>query len=283
MNTAASSQTFCGARFAATMRRDWRMERSAWGVRFLAMFGVLVLFVLVTSWFVHKVVPEESEPYYGSTVYIDGIEKIGLAFVCYFFLSIFISLGASLFHSGYGTAGQRLNELMNPASTLERFASRFVICIIGVTVAYGLCWELADWTRVLVMHLFDRPAAPHVGFFETFGVISSKTGYVTGLIICGTACSQASYALGSTIWPKLSFLKTFAAMFVVQSIYGMAIGYAMSYFLAAHIGSGDVISAPDIHTSMGYTILLVGSVVWSLFCYITAYFRMREDEIIDRM
>ena len=54
MNTAATSQIFCSARFAATMRRDWRMERSAWGVRFLAMFGVLVLFVLGTSWLVHR-------------------------------------------------------------------------------------------------------------------------------------------------------------------------------------------------------------------------------------
>lgn len=282
MNTAATSQIFCGARFAATLRRDWRMERSAWGVRFLAMFGVLALFVLATSWFVHKVVPEP-EPYYGSTIYVDGVEKIGLAFVCYFFMSIFTSLGASLFHSGYGTPGQRLNELMNPASTLERFASRFIICIGGVTAAYCLCWELADWTRVLVMHLFDRPAAPHVSFFEAFGVVSSKTGYITGLIIFGMICSQASYALGSTIWPKLSFLKTFAAMFVIQSIYGLAVGYAMGYFMAAHIGSGDVISAPDIHTTTFYTVLLCCSVAMTLFCYITAYFRMREDEIIDRM
>ena len=282
MNTAATSQIFCGARFATTMRRDWRMERSAWGVRFLAMFGVLVLFALGTSWFVHQVATP-SEPPYSSSIYADGVEKIGLGFVCYFFLSIFTSLGASLFHSGYGTPGQRLNELMNPASTLERFTSRFIICIIGVTVAYGVCWELADWVRVLVMHLFDRPAAAHVGFFEAIGIVSSKTGYITVLIICGVVCSQACYALGSTIWPKLSFLKTFAAMFVIQFIYGMAVGYMMGYCVGAHIGKGDVASAPQINISDFSAIILCSSVAVILFCFITAYFRMREDEIIDRM
>ena len=264
------------------MRRDWRMERSAWGVRFLAMFGVLVLFVLGTSWLVHKVV-STSDPYGSSTLYVDGVEKIGLGFVCYFFLSIFTSLGASLFHSGYGTPGQRLNGLMDPASTLERFTSRFIICIIGVTVAFGVCWELADWVRVLVMHLFDRPAAPHVGFFEAIGVVASKTGYITGLIICGVLCSQGCYALGSTIWPKLSFLKTFAAMFVIQFIYGMAVGYVMGYFMTGHITNGDVISAPHVSISDFYALLLGSSVAVILFCFITAYFRMREDEIIDRM
>lgn len=276
MNTTASSQIFCGARFAATVRRDWRMERSGWGVRLLAMLGVMTLLTVVLSWFVHLILADS-----GSTgIEVALAEKVALSFACYFFFSIFTTLGAALFHMGYGTPGKRLNELMNPASTLERYASRFLICIVGVSVAAALCWEIADWARIWIIGTFtDFHAAPHVSFFECFDVINDKMNAAL-FSAFGIISSQAVYCLGSTLWPKNSFLKTLGAMCVLQFVYGFAAGIATSWFIDT-LATAE--PGPRNFTLELSELVCAASIVIALFCYITAYFRMREDEIIQRM
>ena len=277
MNATASSQIFSAARFGATLRRDWRMERSSWAWRILAMMGVIgVMMFLITA--ISSDVSFDSEP----VIKNFGIERISLGYLCFFMLFVFLCLGASQFYHGYATPGQRLNQLMNPASTLEKFASRFVICIIGVPVAFALCWELCDLLRVWLGDMFySSGVSAHVSVFDAMGIVKLKIGrtiYSPYMILCW----QAIYALGSTLWPKNSFLKTIGAMCVLEFIYGFVGGWSFSWFVDfnnLHVDSDAAINLFDNFELFS----ILSNVTVTLFCFITAYFRMREEEIIQRM
>lgn len=96
------------------------------------------------------------------------------------------------------------------------------------------------------------------------------------------ASSQAAYVLGSTIWPKNSFIKTLGAMAVVQFIYGFAAVYVSSTLFHGRTVDVPVVDFQAIADIFINTVT-IASIVSALFCYIVAYFRMREDEIIQRM
>lgn len=278
MNATASSQIFSAARFGATLRRDWRMERSQWAWRIVAMAGVIGALMFFITAITNDVVALDGEPVMKNL----GFERVSLGFLCFFMLFIFLCLGASLFYHGYSTPGQRLNQLMNPASTLEKFASRFVICIIGVPVAFALCWEVCDLLRVWLGDMFyHRGVAAHVNVFDALGIVKLKVG--TTLFSPYMMLSwQAIYALGSTLWPKNSFLKTIGAMCVLEFVYGFVGGWSFSLFADFQnisVGADTSVNLIENMSIFG----IISNIAVILFCFITAYFRMREEEIIQRM
>lgn len=269
MNTPASSQIFDGKRFLAVMRRDWRLERNSWAIRILAMFGVLLMVELFAAW-----LSVATNGFYEECYPV-------IKYTCWFMLSLFACLGASQFHSGYATAGGRLNELMNPASTLEKFCSRLIFCVVGVPLVYAACWEIADWVRVFVLDsYFNVSTTKHVSILDAGNMIFERHNIILSWF--SLASSQAAYVLGSTIWPKNSFIKTLGAMAVVQFIYGFAAGYVSSTLFHGRTVDVPVVDFQAIADIFINTVT-IASIVSALFCYIVAYFRMREDEIIQRM
>lgn len=275
MNNTTDSQIFSGARFLATLRRDWVMERSGWCWRILAMFGFLFVVLMGTNWLTQKIC-EEGE----MGMALGLAQEIAAAFVCFCCMSIFAMLGASHFYAGYSSPGSRLNQLMTPASTLEKYLSRFLICIVGVPLAFMLCWELADWANVWISRVvYGDNAGGHVGVVRAYEMVSDKMNAVTFSAL-GIVLTQGIYLLGSTIWPKYSLIKTMGAVCVIEFIYGMAAGYTFSLFLDAE--SLRPHKELEMHVLMGDAFLIL-MCVCTVFCFVTAYFRMREDEIIQRM
>ncbi len=280
MNATVSSQYFSGRRFVAALRRDWRMNRDGWAVRVLAMLGVMALLETGLAWFVHKVVATDEAYSLGAAV----AERTALSFLCLMCFSVFLMLGASRFHSGYGTPGMRLNELMNPASTLEKFVVRMLTCIVGVTLATALCWEVSDFLRGTMMRLWFGSAsvADHVSVIDAISNLHLELTGATTFTLASLFGWQGVYALGSCFFPKHSFLKTMGAVCVVEFVYGMAAGFSTSMFfdpegrqLNEHLSLSDFSWMPDAVTVF-FVCLAVGS-------YALCYMRMREDEMIDRM
>ncbi len=269
MNTSA---LFNPSRFAAVLRRDLTMQRNGWLVRLAAMLAVMILSELFVAWVAHNVGVEMDYPG-GVTI----VEKVALSFLCWFYVSLFTTLGASMFLTGWATPGERLNEIMSPASTLEKYASRFVISIVGVTVATLLCWNLSDCIRQLFMSGvagFDE--CGHVSFIESCSFITSKLGRVT---VISFLSGQAIYMLGSTVFPRHPFIKTMGAALVVEMIFGFVVGFTAGFFAKAPwAGQGHVSIEALLPWLYGAAI-----VISILFCYITGYYRMKEQEIIDRM
>ena len=154
-------------------------------------------------------------------------------------------------------------------------------------VVFLICYKLADYTRFAVYSLaypekdFITPVdLSHLVGDEKYYTLCRR-GLEFGALISGYFFVQSLFVLGSSIWPKNSFLKTFAS--------GTIIGIV--YFLVAALVSRGLLEGSNKHYSGGvlesqevvmWIVIGVG-IFFALVNWTLAYFRFKESEIINRM
>lgn len=260
------SQIFDFGRFTMTLRHDLMLNGKQLLLKFLLMIAAITLIITLLN------LPNLNfYPNYESS----QLESLGGAFK--FLGMLFCALGASLFMDDMKTNGQRLNAIMSPSSQLEKFLSRVTIYIVGVFVAYLICFTLADLIRVGVLRLFYGEVKG-LHFVSIFDILETFEYPWMGLLVI--PCVQFNFALGSTLWPKNSFLKTFGALMVLQLIISVICSYVFKIVIA-----GKTITPLVLSEGSGQDILnifMVVTVIWTVFCIVTTYFRLKESEIINR-
>lgn len=265
------SQIFNWNRYTDTLRHDLMLNGKSLLLKGLLMLAVTTTIMLIVTW------PDE--------IYNHGISHLGIPnqahnlFAVFKFCGmVFCCLGASLFMENMTTRGERLNSITLPASLLEKFAVRWTICIFGVTAAFFVAFTLGDLIRVFILRCYF-PELEGFTVVGPWGVLPlSGTWYlpVTGLMTC-----QATYILGSTIWPKHSFLKTFGAMFAIGVVFSIIFSSVASFSLENLNYYNTSVEANDVELIMEKA-WLIGTICWTAFCYIVAYMRAGESEIINR-
>ena len=107
-----------------------------------------------------------------------------------------------------------------------------------------------------------------------------NTGLQFGALMSGYFFVQSLFVLGSSIWPKNSFLKTFAAGTVIVMVYFL-VGILMSKILLENgqYYSGGIFESKDTI----WWIIIVAGIFFALVNWTLAYFRFKESEIINRM
>ena len=109
-----------------------------------------------------------------------------------------------------------------------------------------------------------------------------RTGWEFGALMAGYFFVQSLFILGSTIWSKNSFLKTFASVTVIVLGY-FGVGAFMGKMLlksGVYYSFWDDIAMSD---EAMWGLLIAVSIFFTLFNWILAYFRFKESEIINRM
>lgn len=255
------SQIFDFGRFADCVSRDLRLNGKSWMLKALMMLGVTTLLLIFST-----------HPFVGPDGIVEYAYKQadGVFLIFRFCGAVFCALGASMLMENMTSNGMRLNSLMSPASDLEKYLSRFLICIVGVTVAFIICFAIADAIRVAyITHEYgDIDGLSYVGPFGV-QVYAESEFYLWGFILA----VQATFALGSTVWPKNAFLKTFGVIVALLIIFSFM---AKGVFSLFHIPGFR--PTPDWIETLGKTV----PAIWAIFCYITAYYRFKESEIINR-
>lgn len=257
------SQIFDFGRFADCLKRDLTLNGKSWMLKGLMMTGVITLLLIFATY------PAHMGPF--DTSYV-AIQEEGTFLIFRFCGAAFCALGASLFMENMTTNGSRLNSLMSPASDLEKYLSRFLICIVGVTVAFLICFAIADAIRVIVIkQQFEN--LDGVSYVGPFGVqnFAESEFYLWGFFLA----IQATFALGSTIWPKNAFLKTFGTIIVLLILFSFMANGLFDIFYKPGLRMPN---CPEWIETMAKTV----PSIWALFCYITAYYRFKESEIINR-
>lgn len=187
------------------------------------------------------------------------------------------------------TKTSRISTLMTPVTSFEKFFSRWLICTVVFLVVFLITYKLADYTRVMVYSLaypekdFIAPVdlSHLVGRGKDYYTVC-RTGLQFGAVIAGYFFVQSLFVLGSTIWPKNSFLKTFASGTIIWIVYFL-VGVFMSKML---LQSNKHYSFPDdiiMSDEAMWGLLIAVSIFFTLFNWILAYFRFKESEIINRM
>lgn len=260
------SQIFDFGRFLNCIKRDLTLNGRSWLLKAFMMLGVTTILLLFATMPGRMELIDPANYSWG---------QYGRAFTAFRFCgTVFCALGASLFMENMTSNGLRLNTLMSPASTLEKFLSRWVICVLGTTIAFLICFALAGLIRVAIFSwYYDLPSLRYLGPIDMMK-LAEHWYYFWGSI----ATVQAVFLLGSTVAPKNAFLKTFGALVILVLAWGFAVGNTY----AALLPEGYRFH-PENPDELFDTIARIMPVIWVTFCYITAYFRMKESEIINRL
>lgn len=203
-------------------------------------------------------------------------------------LWVFGCLSASFTMEKMKTKTNRTSTLMTPATPFEKYFSRWFVFTVVFLVVFLITYKLADYTRVIVYSL-TYPEKDFIAPVDLSHVIGKgkdyytlcRTGLEFGAVIAGYFFVQSLFILGSTIWPKNSFLKTFASGTIIVIVYFL-VGALMTKIL---LNNNLYYSFPghEISHENMMVLLIVAFTFFTLFNWILAYFRFKESEIINRM
>lgn len=239
------NQIFQWNRFVSALRKEvvenWRTLLFS----VIGIYGVLAIFMIL-----------------GNIIHGDD-DFTGVIMLRYVFVYMVFSFGgiivASLAFRGLKTKTGRIELLTSPSSTFEKFLVNTVIYVLGFIVAFPICAQLADLTRILILlpwGEFDVPGPLNFlntihqfAFQQEFWDFSAKAWLEVGLYI-GVLAAPGLYLLGSILWPRLSFLKTFAALYAVEFVVFILVMLGISMFTdiqsvalwaAEHFTQGNVV------------------------------------------
>lgn len=195
-------------------------------------------------------------------------------------------LSASFMMEGMKTKNGRLGVLMTPATMFEKFFARWLVFTFGFLLAYLVAYRLADWTRMLV-YMAAYPEAETVAQVPLLSrLVGDCAGYWTAfptyeqfmLALSMYFFFQSCFVLGSAIWSKNAFVKTFVAGVGIVIVY-ILVTVMMHKLLLGNQYMWNM--GEPTENELLLLITLVSSFM-ALFNWIVAYFRFKESEIINR-
>jgi hypothetical protein len=269
------NNTFNIKRFGLVMRKDFQENWKKYALQFLAMFGIIALVLCLQS----------NSRYRGG--FLEGIDSELLFLVSAMFLGFGVVF-ASTFTEPMRSKIKRGMYLMNPASILEKYLSRWIIVTIGYIIAFFVAFWFADLIRVAIysvsypeidVHMLDfGKLITNNGLFESNSEFAIAVGVFFFL--------QSICVLGSTFWEKASFVKTFAASVIIVLLFFLLADWTISIFYADYsqfsnvtdsiFGSGKI-TDDEIYIIIAGIFMFSALVSWTI-----AFFRFRESEIIKR-
>ena len=254
------------------MVENWRSNV----LRMVLMYGVMAVVMIWSGYFEYR----------GVSDYDEDPAWAFLLIVFIWALWGFGGLSASFAMERMKSKTSRTSMLMVPATPFEKFFSRWFVFTVVYLVVFLISYKLADYTRVLIYSLaypekdcIAPVALSHLVGDEKYYTLCSN-GLQFGALIAGYFFVQSLFVLGSSIWPKNSFLKTFAAGTVIVMVYFL-VGILMSKILLENgqYYSGGILESKD--TILWF--IIVAGIFFALVNWTLAYFRFKESEIINRM
>ena len=209
----------------------------------------------------------------------------GLWLILFAIIGFSMTVSGSLTFSSTATKPKRIVAMMVPASKAEKFVSLLLIYNCFGTLTIVLCAFLADaLTSLMFLH-----SPFFVQFFSFFSEVMGKIKvedygleifFAIISLVCGSLiCSMATYTLGSSLWPKKSFLKTFCVMFAIQVFLPLFIPTDLAMRLIHWIAETNFDNV-NIHLLAWGGIALI--YIFSGLLYWLAWRRYRSTQLIQK-
>ena len=274
MNTV--NQIFDWSRFTATLRKELVENKRAILFTLLGTYGLLTMIMILgnisvsTSTDASNAIKESLECYLPQKM-------------VYAFLSFASMIVASLAFRKLTNKTGRIEMFTSPSSTLEKFLVNALVYVFGYLVAFLICAQLADLTRIAVLWFFRNEYFIVPGPINFLNLIPDAVdGFGFGMaapgnparwmgisMYIGLLAGPGLFLLGSVLWPRLSLLKTFAAVYGIQTILGiimMIVAFnikdmeAVGYWVMNHLE----------HIMIGMTVftILQAILYWGLSWYL---------------
>ena len=267
---------FSFLRFANYFKKVLVEDRKRLLQRIITVFGLLVVFgaIISDSCYQHYmealkmgIVRNEIDPA------IDGLMPL---FV--FGLFIGCALSASFIMEPMSSKTGRIYALMLPATSFEKYFVRWFIYTIGYLVVYYLLFLLVDVMRVCVFSVV-YPEIDIITFLNPYAeIVALRDDAPLGFIVSLYLLLQSIFVLGSSLWPKYAFLKTFTA----YTILGMAFTAFFAGIMNLFDRPGNSYIMPELSDDTLFLIATCGVMMVTLFFWWLAYKRFKEMEVVNR-
>ena len=259
------------------MVENWRSNV----LRMVLMYGVMAVVMVWNGYFEYR---------YWHSGQIEDPAWTFLLVVFIWSLWGFGCLSASFTMEKMKTKTSRTSMLMVPATPFEKFFSRWFVFTVVFLVIFLISYKLADYTRFIIYSLaypeekdFIIPVdlSHLVGERKTYYTLC-RTGLQFRALLSAYFFVQSLFVLGSSIWPKNSFLKTFASGTVIAIVYFLLAVFMSKMFLEnGNYYSENVFTGMSEDTAM--SIMIVVGIFFTLMNWTLAYLRFKESEIVNRM
>ena len=193
--------------------------------------------------------------------------------LCLWVVSIALTIFGSLTFSSLGSKKQRISTFMLPASLSEKYVLRMLVYLVGGMVTLFIGCLIA----VLIAQFTFAGSAFYDIFNDWNHIWDGESFYVTMLGSTAIILGEAIYTLGSSLWPKLSWIKTWLVVMVIQWVGGIFLisglfsGIDFAY-LVKFFDSGEVLS---------WTLASIMAIA-TVVCWYLAWRRFRNTQIIQR-
>lgn len=218
MNTAIN-QTFDWSRFTATVRKEVVENKRMLLFTIIGIYGLLTMVMILGN----LIVAHQSD-------FITPAEFARAPQMLVGSIASFVAcISASLAFKDLKTKPGRTHYLTSPSSTLEKFLAGVLIYAVGMMIAFFVCAQLADLTRIAALWWFRSDTffvpgpinfltsiSESVRGFDNLETVSHITNFMSLAMWLGLIANIGLFLTGSVLWPRLSALKTFAVMYAVN-------------------------------------------------------------------
>lgn len=246
------NQTFSLARFGLLLKRYVVENRKQLMFLYGIMWGVMMLLAACDG---HHTAAIEAKSIGLLNLYIDNYSDRAMLYIIVF--AIFSIVISSFMFSSLRSKQSRISALMLPASMTEKFWVNFVVYIVAIIPMFAIGVVLGDLSYLVT--------AGHGPVFSLL-LHPLDCDFWENEMICFILLNQSIFAFGSALWPRLSFFKTFVAIFVVN-ILALFFPYVISHILGPFIR---------------HQIICLPMLVLTAAFYCLAWWRFRHVQVIQK-
>lgn len=288
--TPTENQIFSFPRFWQLLKSDIRINKPKFIRIALSTIGCFLTAAILVSVFAINALEEinASIPAALGLSPEDYTSWIKLKYWGYYYLASFFifSIGMTVLGSltfvNMNSKSGRISTLMMPASMLEKYAIRFLeyaiggLLIMGIGYTLGLLVEFIAYADcdIFAVQNNDMLNIRKNSWHEIFIVVT-----IFGLAIM---LGNAFYALGSSIWPRASWIKTWVCQQVIGVLFLFAGAFGFFKVVSNFINWLDKIDPSSINENAIFWTYVVILIVLIAVCWALAWWRFRNTQIVQR-
>lgn len=280
MDTIDTYKAFSSERFTALLKADFTANKSNYIKMAIGAIGVFTAIALLISIFTVIDINslKHASDLTGRVLDVAIQSRQNTGGMTYFSLSLWVlSIGltvlGSLTFSNLSSKRSRISAFMVPASRIEKFTMRLLTYLVGGT----LLLVIGFFIGMLICQIAFGGAGVAMDELSSF-FSQDYSCSITVAFILIALLGNSLYALGSSLWPKLSWIKTWVVIMVVQ----WAGALLLMMVSAAHISWYAFFHFFEINIDLfkwgGLTLLALLNIA----CWVIAWWRYKNTQIIQR-
>lgn len=199
-----------------------------------------------------------------------------LGFYC-FLLGISGYAFASVMFSDMKSKQSRISTLMLPASSFEKYMVRWIAFVPVLFLISVMAFYLGDLSRYIVGKImssnYDMRVAPLINPWDGLCLLPLDEVRIPYSALSTYFFYQSIFLFGAILWPKLSFVKTVGAIWVMQTVLVTIMMIFPDIIHSMHFQND---STPFIISGIIVNIL-------TLVCYYLAYLKFKKSEVNHRL